>query len=337
MRLHASGSTETEVSSTDRPERPSTTGTRDPPSPGGKRDRTRGCPNCGAAVESTERSELVCPECDVVVSDQPISTAPRPRYGSGEASTARSGSRVTFLYADRGLGVGIDEGVTTDGSGTPLSRTQRRVARDKPWTKHRTADEVRLDYGLGEIRRMGETVGVPSAERERAARLFRKVRKAGLVAGRSVDGFATVCLLVAVRQSGLPIPVSTRELESVSRADPDQIRAARGALEVHTDVEIPPMDPRDLLPKVASELSTPQGVRARARDLLDTRRADAKRTSRGVSPRTLVAAALHAAYDIEGCEERPTLSALSTATGVAGSTISDRKGLFVQYAEGQVS
>jgi transcription initiation factor TFIIB len=327
MRSQASGSTE--VSPGNRsPFRPATDGRRPQAA---QRGEERRCPNCTTTIEPTGRSEVVCPECDLVLADEPISTLPRPRYD--DESKARTGSRVTVLYADRGLGVGIDEDVTTDGDGRPLSRTQRRVAREKPWTKHRTTAEVRLDYALGEIRRMGGALDVPTAERERAAQLYRKAHKAGIVVGRSVDGFAAVCLLVAIRQSSLSIPVSSRELTDVSRADPEQIRTARGALKLHMDVEIPPMDPHDLLPRAASELSAPWTVRQCARTLLDARCTDESREFRGVSPRTLAAAALHAAYEVVDCPERPTLSALSSVTGVAGSTISDRKGLLLQYRE----
>jgi len=299
---------------------------RTPASPEG-----RCCPDCGSSIQSVDVLEAVCPDCHVVLTDQPISTAPRPLYESDDLSKARTGSRLTFLYADRGLGTGIEENARTDGKGGNLSRSQQRVAREKPWTKHRTSKEVRLDYALGEIRRMREALGIPEAESERAAQLYRKTHAEGLITGRSVDGFATVCLLVAIRQSSLSLPVSQKELSKVSRARQEQIRTARGVLEFHLEVEIPPMEPQEFLPKAASNLSTPCRVRECARTLLKARSADENRECRGVSPRTLAAAALHAAYDISGCEDRPKLTELAEKFSVSASTVSDRKSLLTPY------
>jgi transcription initiation factor TFIIB len=288
------------------------------------------CPECRQYVKTVDTSEAVCPECDLVVTTSPISTDPLPRYDDG-VSRARTGSRVTNLYADRGIGVGISENVITDGNGAPLEQTQRRVAREKPWTKHRTSEEVRMDYALGEIRRMGAPFNLPNTELERAAHLYRRAHAEGVIEGRSVEGFATASLLTAIRQSSISFPVSTAELSQVTRATDEQIRVARGVLEHRLDVEIPPMKPHEFLPKITSELGTPRHVRRCAETLLKGWEADQKKNFRGISPRTLAAAALHAAYDITDCSNRPTLSKLSAASGVSHSTISQRKGCLLKY------
>lgn len=288
------------------------------------------CPECRRYVETVDTPEAVCPECDLVVSTSPISTDPLPRYDDS-ISRARTGGRVTNLYADRGVGVGISENAITDGNGVPLEQTQRRVAREKPWTKHRTSEEVRLDYALGEIRRMGATFNLPNTELERAAHLYRRAHAEGVITGRSVEGFATACLLTAIRQSSISFPVSTAELGQVTRATDEQIRVARGVLEHRLDVEIPPMKPPEFLPKITSELGTPRHVRRCAAALLNGWEADQNENFRSISPRTLAAAAVHAAYDITDGDNRPTLSKLSAASGVSNSTISQRKSCLLKY------
>lgn len=327
--MHSPPSTSTEESGTEQPQcRPSIGhhASENPAGPGPQ------CPACGRSVPAVDVDEAVCPDCDLVVEGEPVSTDRPPTYGPDDhAATARTGGRVTYLYADRGVGVGISSGATTDANGNVLSRTQRRVAREKGWTKHRSPDEFRLDYGLGEIRRMGSAFGVPESELETAALLYRRARREDLLHGRSADGFATACLLVAVRQSSVRIPVSQRELLEVSRATDEQVRNARGALEVFLDVEVPPMDPIDFVPRLGSALSVPQRVERCAVALLDAYGRDPDGQSRGFSPRTLVAAAFHAAYEIVGVEERPTLAELSEASGVSRGTISERKGYLLQY------
>ena len=290
------------------------------------------CPNCGTRIETVDTSEAVCPDCNVVISAEPVSRAPRPDYGDNETSSAQTGSRVTFLYADRGLGTGIDRHTTTDGDGRALSKTQRRLVQGMGWMSHLSTEDVRLDYALGEIRRMGGELGVPESEREEAARLYRRALREDAVAGRSVDGFAAACLLAAVRQSSLRLPVSESEIEAVSRATREQFRTARGVLEVRLNVEIPPMDPQDFLPRAMSRLSAPGYVERCARRLLDARKAD-EDDCRSISPRTLAAAAVHAAFDMTECEDRPPLAAVSDVLDVSISTISERKSDLVTYYE----
>lgn len=291
------------------------------------------CPDCDRVIPAVDTSEAVCSECGIVLDENPISTKPRPRYDDGR-SRRRAGGRVTNLYADRGIGVGVAD-TATDSKGNCLSRSQRRVARDKPWTKHRSPEEFRLDYALGELRRMGAVLDVPDAERERAARLYRRAHAADAIVGRSTEGFATACLLVALRQSSVSFPISTAELEEVTRATDEQIRTARGALEVELGVEVPPMKPHEFLPKFTSELGTSDRVRRCAETLLEEWEASQDEAFRSISPRTLAAAALHTAYDVVNCRDRPTLSQLSAVADVAESTISQRKECFEHHLEGR--
>jgi len=306
----------------------SSAGTQRPPSPSVDDGQT--CPNCGVAVETVDTSEAICPDCQIVVTTEPVSTAPRPRYDEADEETSRTGSRVTLLYADRGLGAGIDTDAVSDGNGSVLTASQRRVCSDEGWTKHLKPREFRLDYALGEIRRIGAQLNVPTSELECAARFYRMALREGHVQGRSVDGFVAACLLVAVRQSSLTLPVSVREVETASRGTREQFRTARGLLEVRLGIEIPPMDPQDFLPCAVSRLSAPHRVELCATRLLAARRADEDATG-SVSPRTLAAAALHAAFSLVTSEERPPLSEIAAVMDVAESTISERKGHLLQY------
>jgi transcription initiation factor TFIIB len=192
-----------------------------------------------------------------------------------------------------------------------------------------------LDYALGEIRRMGAEFDLPEPELEEAARLYRTARTAGSITGRSVEGFVTACLLAAIRRSSRPIPVSERELRTVTRADRDQIRTARGALTVELDIEIPPIEAAAFLPRAASELSMPKPVERSAKTLLDAY-TNGDGAHHGTSPRTLAAAAAHAAYDGQECNERPTLQALSDVFNVARSTISSQKNSVLRAVDDDV-
>lgn len=322
--MHVNIRSSATVSSSERPDRSASLSSAE------KQSDTPTC-SCGATeLKRISDGETICPECHAVQTTKPLSLSPRPHYGDQERK--RAGSRTTFQWADRGLGVGLTVS-GTDGNGERLS--QRRLTRESGWTKHRTSEECRLDYALGEIRRMGAEFDLPQPELEEAARLYRKARTARSVTGRSVEGFVTACLLAAIRRSPQQIPVSERELRTVTRADRDQIRTARGALTVELDVEIPPIDASAFLPRAASELSTPKAVERDAQILLNVY-SNGDGAHRGTSPRTLAAAAMHAAYDRQGCAERPTLQALSDVFDVARSTISSQKNELIRAVEGDV-
>ncbi|WP_267644024.1 transcription initiation factor IIB family protein [Haloarchaeobius amylolyticus] len=313
--MHANTRTSTQASPATRQDSPSGSTTRTEQSP-------HTCSSCGAAVQHVDGRETVCPDCHVVLTDEPLSHKPRPHYG--EDDRKQSGGRTTYQWADRGLGVGLSAEDTWS-----LSTTHRRLTRDKGWLNHRTPDECRLDYALGEIQRMGAAFELPEPELEEAARLYRIARAAGSVEGRSVEGFVTACLLAAIRQSPRPIPVSELELRSVTRADEEQIRVARGALSVELNIEIPPIRPEAFLPKAASELSIPGHVEQEARRILEAY-ANGDGAFRGHSPRTLAAASVHAAYEVVNWEQRPTLESLSNVFGTSESTISEKKGMLLE-------
>ena len=315
--MHSQRRPTADVKISSRPSQRLTSETQQPPSPSVDDGRT--CPDCGSEVPIVDTSESTCPDCQIVVTETPVSTAPRPRYDDDDGSRVRTGSRLTWLYADRGLGAGVGPACT--GASPP----------DRDWTHPLKSQEYRLDYALGEIRRMGAELNVPSSELEGAARLYCKAHEEGVVRGRCVEGFAAACLLVAVRQSSLRLPVSQHEIGEVMRATRDQFRTARGVLEVELRQKVPPMDPRDFLPQVASAVSAPHRVQACAETLIESYLAD--ESAPDISPRTLTGAAIHAAFDLTECDRRPTLTELSQVMNVATSTISARKSDLLAYRD----
>jgi transcription initiation factor TFIIIB Brf1 subunit/transcription initiation factor TFIIB len=81
-----------------------------------------------------------------------------------------------------------------------------------------------------------------------------------------------------------------------------------------------------------SRLSAPGYVERCARRLLDARKED-EDDCRSISPRTLAAAAVHTAFDVTECDDRPPLAAVSDVLDVSVSTISERKNDLVNYHE----
>lgn len=294
--------------------------------------RTR-CPECGRDVRTVDVQRAECPDCDIVVDATPVSREARPVYNEEDRlSRARCGGRRTMLRSDRGTGVGMPTNATTDANGNQLPSAKARLFSDAPWKKPRTSEEYRLDYAFGEIKRMGDALDIPRPDREDAGQLFRRCHDRGLVAGRSLEGFVTVCLLAAARTEPQPIPVLRSELCRVSRATDDEFAAARGAILRELDgISVPWLEPIDLVPRVASDLDTPGRVKRVARDLV--RAYQETDHGRSLSPRTVAGAAFHAAYDLVDIDDRPSLTVVASAVDIAGSTISSRKKVVLECHE----
>lgn len=268
-------------------------------------------------MSTVDVDEGVCSRCHVVVEPTPVCRERRPIYTHEDWQTkARCGGRSTFLRSDDGLGAGV--------SWEPHD-----------WERSKSSEAYRLDYAFGEIRRMSSALELPRPEREEAGRLYRACYRQELVIGRSIDGFATACLLAAIRNSGRCPPVLTSELESVSRAERSQIRTARGAISCYLDgVSIPPLRPEELAPRVASELDASAQIRRTAGAVV--RAYSTGNHGHSLSPATVVGAAFHLAYHVVGISDRPSLSAVSAAVDVAPSTISKRKTTLRECFEDQV-
>lgn len=265
------------------------------------------CPECGSYVETVDVDEAVCPDCDLIIDHRPVQIERRPIYDAQDwRSKAQSGGRSTYLRSDDGLGLGVTW-----------------TLRD--WERSRTSEDYRLDYAFGEIQRMASVLDISLPEQEEAGRIFRRCHEEDILVGRSLDGFATASLLAAARQHSKVPPILTSEFESVSRATPEQIRTARGAITLSLDIGIPPLSPLALAPRVASELDVKRRVRRTARDLIDgyiRGRGDHGRT---LSPQTVAGAAFHAAYDLMHVDDRPALTTIAETVGTNPCTISNRK------------
>ncbi len=289
------------------------------------------CCDCGRHLRSDNVSEVVCPDCYIVVDDSPPSTRGKPQYTAEDTrNRSRTGGTVTNLRSDDGIGVGVQWNAHRDRNNSVLSSEQRRLFRETHWKKYRASKDYTLDYGYGEIRRMSSVLEIPRPEREQAARLFRQCLEEELTAGRCLDGFATACLLISVRNSDKCNSVLLSEFEKVSRSTKKQLNNARGAIELFLeDVFIPPMKPEYLVARVASELNASPRVEQVVRGLLSAYN-DADH-SHSFCPRTVVGAAFHAAYDLVEDDDRPSLSTVATTVDVHGSTVSDRKKVLITF------
>ncbi|EJN57151.1 Transcription initiation factor IIB (TFIIB) [Halogranum rubrum] len=283
------------------------------------------CPECHstALVRSTDRGELVCDDCGLVVDDNVVDHGPEWRAfdHSERQSKSRVGAPVTQTMHDKGLTTTIDW-KNQDSAGHLLSSEKRnQMHRLRKWQERiRTKDagERNLQFALSEIDRMASALGVPRSVREVAAVIYRRALDTDLIRGRSIEGVATSALYIACRQEG--IPRSLEEVSSVARVDRREIGRTYRYIAHELGLPMSPVDPKQYLPRFCSELELSEDVQQRATTIIE--RTTAEGLHSGKSPTGFAAAAIYTAALL--CNEKRTQRDIAKVAQVTEVTIRNR-------------
>ena len=285
----------------------------------------RGCPECGSEslVKSSDRSELVCDDCGLVVEEEQIDPGPEWRAFNHQERQKKSrvGAPTTQTMHDKGLTTTIDW-KDKDAYGRSISSKKRsQMHRLRKWQERiRTKDagERNLQFALSEIDRMSSAMGVPRPVREVACVIYRRALSEDLIRGRSIEGVATSALYAACRKEG--IPRSLNEVAEVSRVERKEIGRTYRYISQELGLEMKPVDPTKYVPRFASELNLTEEVQAKANEIIQTT-AEAGLLS-GKSPTGYAAAAIYAASLL--CNEKKTQREVADVAQVTEVTIRNR-------------
>ncbi|QSG03031.1 Transcription initiation factor TFIIB, Brf1 subunit/Transcription initiation factor TFIIB [Natranaeroarchaeum sulfidigenes] len=283
------------------------------------------CGECesGTLVHNSDRHELVCNECGLVVEEESIDYGPEWRAfnHSERQSRSRVGAPTTELMHDRGLTTKIDWR-DKDANGRTIQPEQRsRMQRLRKWQQRiRTGDagERNLKQALSEISRMSSALGVPHSVREVASVIYQKALDADLIRGRSIEGVATASLYAACRQEN--IPRSLDELAEVSRVDRKEIGRTYRHISQELDLVMKPVDPTQYLPRFCSQLDVDGEIRQLAKEILETTVASGVHS--GKSPTGCAAAAIYLAA--QRCNREITQRDVADVAQVTVVTIRNR-------------
>ncbi|WP_276273462.1 transcription initiation factor IIB [Haloarcula litorea] len=247
-----------------------------------------GCPECDGTLEQ-DGCETVCASCGLVVGEDAIDRGPEWRsFADEDTDRARTGAPLTRSRHDRGLSTEIGRSTRLKGRKRRQMARLRREHRRAQVGSKRDRNQV---YAFTAIRRIVCSLGLSDAIRDRACVLFESAQKADLLRGRSLEGFAAAAVYATCRTEGVARTVE--ELCRAARADPDELRAAYDALNRDLGLPTGPIDPREYVPRFASELDLPDAVRSRAEELVDEARA--RDAVGGRNPAGVAAACLYTA------------------------------------------
>ncbi|SEP24257.1 Transcription factor TFIIB repeat-containing protein, partial [Halogranum amylolyticum] len=168
------------------------------------------------------------------------------------------------------------------------------------------------------IDRMASALGVPRSVREVAAVIYRRALDTDLIRGRSIEGVATSALYIACRQEG--IPRSLEEVSSVARVERREIGRTYRYIAHELGLDMPPVDPKQYLPRFCSELDLSEDVQQRAATIIE--RTTAEGLHSGKSPTGFAAAAIYTAALL--CNEKRTQREIAKVAQVTEVTIRNR-------------
>lgn len=245
---------------------------------------SRSCPECRGSL-AQHRTETVCQDCGLVVADDPLDRGPEWRACNSE-NRERTGAPLTRSRHDRGLSTEIGRGTRVKGR---KRRRLKRMRRQHDRARLASKTDRNQVYAFTEIRRIVGQLSLSYSVRDQACALFSSAQSENLLRGRSLEGFAAATVYAVCRTNG--IARTTAEVVEVARATERELRAAYDAMNRELGLSTGPIDPREYLPRFATELDLPTRVERDARDLLDGLDAAAS----GRNPSGVAAACLYAA------------------------------------------
>ncbi|WP_020221825.1 transcription initiation factor IIB, partial [Halarchaeum acidiphilum] len=201
------------------------------------------------------------------------------------------------------------------------SKKRSQMHRLRKWQERiRTKDagERNLQFALSEIDRMASALGVPRSVREVASVIYRRALKEDLIRGRSIEGVATACLYAACRKES--IPRSLEEVAEVSRVGKKEIGRTYRYIAQELSLEMEPVDPKQYVPRFASELDASEETIAKANEIIDTSAEQGLLS--GKSPIGFAAAAIYAAGLL--CNDKMTQREVADVANVTEVTIRNR-------------
>ncbi|MFB0560108.1 MAG: transcription initiation factor IIB [Candidatus Lokiarchaeia archaeon] len=296
------------------------------------------CSECnnGVLIRDYARAELICKNCGLVIKDHLIDTGPEWRVFNQEQREKRMrvGGPSSYTMHDKGLSTVIDWR-NKDSHGKDLTpRKRAQIYRLRRWQRRiRISDptERNLAYALSEVSRMSSNLGLSQNIREETAIIYRKAVERRLIRGRSIEGVAAAALYASCRKC--KVPRTLDEIAEISRVGKKEIGRSYRFIAIELEIEIPPVNPMDYIPRISNSLNLSGSVQKKAIELMQ--KAHKKGLTSGRGPTGLAAAVIYISSVL--MNERRTQREISEAAGVTEVTIRNRYKELVEKLELKVN
>lgn len=265
------------------------------------------CSDCGSvmSVRDSNRGELICCNCGLVLMDQVIDQGPEWRAFDAQQRERRTrvGAPMTNTIHDHGLSTIIDY-KDKDYSGKDIpAKVRPRFRRMREWQRRirvNDAIERNLAFALGELERMASSLSLSKSLRESASKIYRKAVEEGLIRGRSIEGVAAACLYAACKEatfkeiekrSPTKRSITLSEIAENARVDKKEIGRSYRFIKFKLGLRTEPIKPREFVTRFVSELELTQEVELLANKIVSA--AERRGCTSGKNAQGIAAASIY--------------------------------------------
>ncbi|MEA2069981.1 MAG: TFIIB-type zinc ribbon-containing protein [Asgard group archaeon] len=271
-------------------------------------------------IEDQARGEKICTNCGAV-QDIIISTEPEWRAftKSEEQNRKRVGAPISNLKIDKGLRTQIGRGYR-DISGRKLSPTTIARMHRLRWLNRRTGrSEARnLRDAIAELKRLASQLSISDDITETAATYYRRALKAKLIRGRSINSMTAAAIYIACRTHN--VPKTLKDVCEVGKVERKELARCVRVYIVELGIKPTPINPAQLVSRLASELEITMHTQNRAIEILKS--AQKYRLDVGKNPMSIAAAVIYIAGIQTG--ERRTQQQVAKAARTTPVTLRNR-------------
>ena len=274
-------------------------------------------------VTDPDTGELIRKDTGEVISDNSPSPEKEWRSFNIEESQnrARVGTPTSLAFHDMGLATKIGN-ESTDASGNIIdAATRTRMGRLRMWnsrSQSHSPTERNLQQAFSMLSRIKDRLGLPNHVTEKAAYTYRKAQERGLIRGDTIGSVLAASMYVAARQSGVLRTLD--DISEISDIKPGEVARSYRRIISELDINVPLIDPRKYIVKVANNLNFDEKIKRKALELMEL--AQKKNLVVGKDPISMAASII---YLVNLSERKPrTQAEIAKAAGVTEVTVRNR-------------
>jgi transcription initiation factor TFIIB len=274
-------------------------------------------------VTDPDTGELIRKDTGEVISDNSPSPEKEWRSFNIEESQnrARVGTPTSLAFHDMGLATKIGN-ESTDASGNVIdAETRTRMGRLRMWnsrSQSHSPTERNLQQAFSMLSRIKDRLGLPNHVTEKAAYTYRKAQERGLIRGDTIGSVLAASIYVAARQSGVLRTLD--DISEISDIKPGEVARSYRRIISELDINVPLIDPRKYIVKVANNLNFDEKIKRKALELMEL--AQKKNLVVGKDPISMAASII---YLVNLSERKPrTQAEIAKAAGVTEVTVRNR-------------
>ena len=285
-------------------------------------DLTEECPP-DKIIYDAERGEYICTETGEVIEERAIDEHAEWRAFTPEekAKKPRAGPPVDQSIHDLGISSTIDWR-DVDVYGSKLNAEQKiRAMKLRKWhlrVRLESSEDRNLYQAMREIERLASLLNLPKAVKDEASIIYRKALEKNLVRGRSIDVIVAASIYAACRR--MKVVKSLDEIAKYTKSKRSEIARAYRLLLEKLDIEIPLIDAKDYLMRIADAVKADMESVRKALEIIE--KAKEMGITSGRDPAGIAAAALYIASLLTN--RHITQHEIASAAGITDVTLRNR-------------